>query len=76
MCMAANRYRGVRAALAFDQEEARASRNDEDSNILCLSARYSDFDTTISIIHTWLMTPFAGAPRYKRRLQQLDELGS
>jgi ribose 5-phosphate isomerase B len=75
MCMAANRYKGVRAALAFDQEEAHASRNDEDSNILCLSARYTDFDQTIGIVHTWLMTPFAGAPRYKRRLQELDELG-
>jgi len=74
MCIAANRFKGVRAALAFDQEEARASRNDEDSNILCLSSRYLDFDKTISIIHTWLMTPFAGAPRYKRRIQQLDEL--
>jgi len=75
MCMAANRFKGVRAALAFDQEEARASRNDEDSNILCLSARYTDFDQTIAIVHTWLMTPFAGAPRYKRRLRELDELG-
>jgi len=74
MCIAANRFKGVRAALAFDQEEARASRNDEDSNILCLSARYTDFDQTVAIIHTWLMTPFAGAPRYKRRLQELDEL--
>ncbi len=75
MCIAANRFKGMRAALAFDQEEARASRNDEDSNILCLSSRYLDFDQTISIIHTWLMTPFAGAPRYKRRIQELDELG-
>lgn len=75
MCMAANRFKGVRAALAFDQEEARASRNDEDSNVLCLSSRYSDFDTNIGILHTWLMTPFAGANRYKRRLQELDEMG-
>jgi len=75
MCMAANRFRGVRAALAFDQEEARACRNDEDSNVLCLSSRYTDFDKTIGIVHTWLMTPFAGAPRYKRRLSELDELG-
>jgi ribose 5-phosphate isomerase B len=76
MCMAANRFKGVRAGLAFDQEEARACRNDEDSNVLCLSSRYSDFDTMISIVNTWLMTPFAGAPRFKRRLQELDELGA
>src|SRR5689334_6042163 len=39
MCMAANRFRGIRACLAFDQEEARAARNDDDANVLCLSAR-------------------------------------
>jgi ribose 5-phosphate isomerase B len=76
MCMAANRFKGIRAALAWDQEEARAARNDDDSNVLCLSARYLDFDATVGIVHTWLLTPFAGAPRFKRRIQELDELGA
>jgi len=75
MCMAANRFKGIRACLAFDQEEAHSARNDDDSNVLCLSARSIDFDTTVGIVHTWLMTPFAGAPRFKRRIQELDELG-
>jgi len=75
MAMAANRFKGIRASVAFDQEEARTCRNDDDSNVLCLSARSLDFDTTIGIVHTWLMTPFAGAPRFKRRIQELDELG-
>lgn len=76
MCMAANRFKGIRAALAWDQEEARSSRNDDDSNILCLSSRATDFEMAIGIVHTWLMTPFAAAPRFKRRIQELDELGS
>ena len=76
VCMAANRFKGIRAALCWDQEEARASRNDDDSNVLCLSARYTDFDTAVAIVHTWLMTPFAGAPRFKRRIQEMDELGA
>lgn len=75
MCMAANRFHGVRAALAFDQEDARSARNDDDANVLCLSARTLDFDASIGVVHTFLMTPFAGAPRFKRRVQQLDELG-
>jgi len=74
ICMAANRFKGIRAALASDQEDARSARNDDDSNILCLSARYLDFDTTVGIVHTWLMTPFAGATRFKRRIAQLDDL--
>jgi ribose 5-phosphate isomerase B len=76
MCMAANRFKGIRASLAFDQEEARAGRNDDDSNVLCLSARSLDLDKTIGIVHTWLLTPFAGATRFKRRIDELDEWGS
>jgi len=76
MCMTANRFKGIRAALCWDQEEARSSRNDDDSNVLCLSARDIDFDKAVGIVHTWLMTPFAGAPRFKRRIQEMDELGS
>jgi ribose 5-phosphate isomerase B len=74
MCMAANRFKGIRASLCWDQDEARSARNDDDSNVLCLSARSIDFDTTVAITNTWLTTPFAGAPRFVRRLKQLDEL--
>lgn len=74
MCMAANRFKGIRAALCWDQEEARSSRNDDDSNVLCLSSRDVDFDKTVAIVHTWLMTPFAGAARFKRRIAEMDEL--
>jgi ribose 5-phosphate isomerase B len=75
MCMAANRFKGIRAALAYDQEEARTARNDDDSNVLCLSSRTMDFDQSVGVLHTWLMTPFAGASRFKRRIEQLDQLG-
>lgn len=75
MCMAANRFKGIRAALCWDLEEARAARNDDDSNVLCLSARDTQQADAIAIVQTWLNTPFAGASRFKRRIQQLDELG-
>lgn len=74
MCMAANRFKGIRAALAFDQEEARSARNDDDSNVLCLSSRTLSFDQALGIVHAWLLTPFAGASRFKRRIKELDEL--
>lgn len=75
MCMAANRHKGIRAALGYDQESARSARNDDDANVLCLPARSIEFEEIIGIIQTWLMTPFAGAPRFKRRIDELDELG-
>lgn len=74
MAMTANRFKGVRAVLAYDQESARSSRNDDDSNVLCLPSRTLSYDQVISILHTWLMTPFAGAPRFIRRIKEMDEL--
>lgn len=77
MAMAANRFRGIRASVIWDSEEARMTRNDNDSNVLCLPARVLEReDDTIwqDIIDTWLHTPFATAPRYKRRNDELDEL--
>lgn len=76
MCMAANRFKGIRASLCWNLEEARAARNDDDSNVLCLSSKYLTLEDTKSIIMTWLNTPFARAPRFIRRIQQLDEIGN
>jgi ribose 5-phosphate isomerase B len=74
MCMAANRHKGIRASLVWDRKEARLTRNDNDSNVLCLPAHaVEDKDVNI-IVETWLNTPFAAAPRYIRRNKQLDEL--
>jgi len=75
MCMAANRFKGIRASLCWNENEARASRNDDDSNVLCLSARYLSLDEAIAILEVFLATPFAGAPRFTRRIQELDQLG-
>lgn len=75
MCMAANRFKGIRASLCWDEAEARASRNDDDSNVLCLPARYIDLQRAETIAKVWLETAFAGAPRFKRRIREMDELG-
>jgi ribose 5-phosphate isomerase B len=76
MCMAANRFRGIRASVIWDAYEAKMTRNDNDSNVLCLPARILEKDEQEwqDIIDTWLTTPFASAPRYKRRNMQIDEL--
>ena len=74
MCIAANRYKGIRAALGYDRESAQTSRNDDDSNILCLPADVLKKDTANQIVDTWLTTPFEAAPRFIRRLKELDEL--
>lgn len=75
MGMAANRFRGIRASVVWDEHEAKMTRNDNDSNVLCLPARTLEVgDAWQKILDTWLETPFAAAERYKRRNRQLDEL--
>jgi ribose 5-phosphate isomerase B len=74
MCMAANRFKGIRASLIWEVSEAHAARNDDDSNVLCLPASRLTSDEALSITLAWLHTPFAAAPRYKRRIRELDEL--
>ncbi|HEY4963258.1 MAG TPA: RpiB/LacA/LacB family sugar-phosphate isomerase [Candidatus Saccharimonadales bacterium] len=75
MCMAANRFKGIRASLCWNVTEAFDSRNDDDSNVLCLSAHQLNFEEIKAITSSYLNTPFAAAPRYIRRIKQLDQLG-
>lgn len=75
MCMAANRFKGIRACLGYDRESVRDSRNDDDANVLCLPAGLLKQDQANLLTETFLNTPFNGAVRFRRRLQELDELG-
>ena len=74
MCMAANRFKGIRACLGYDRASVRSSRNDDDSNVLCIPAATLKTKDAEIIVQTWLDTPFAGAARFIRRIKELDEL--
>lgn len=79
MAIAANRFKGIRAVVIASAQEAKESRDDNDSNVLCLPARLldapgDDLELWKEVVETWLTTPFAGAARYSRRNRQLDEL--
>jgi ribose 5-phosphate isomerase B len=74
MCMAANRYRGIRAALGYDHESIRSARNDDDANVLCLPADTLKKDAANVLVETFLNTPFSHVGRYQRRIKEMDEL--
>lgn len=74
MAMAANRFKGIRAALAWNKKTAEMSRHDDDANVLCLSAWELNEESITEIVHTWLNTPYARAARFIRRLKELDSL--
>lgn len=74
MCMAANRFKGIRALLGYDRESVRSARNDDDANILCLPATIFKKDSANVLVETFLNTPFAALPRFKRRIQEMDDV--
>lgn len=74
MAIAANRFKGIRACLCWNETEAKSSRNEDDSNILCLSTDHVDYEQSIKVISVWLSSEFAAASRYQRRIKELDEL--
>jgi ribose 5-phosphate isomerase B len=74
MVIAANRFKGIRACLGWDIKSVKDSRNDEDSNVLCLPAQVLNTQESLDIISQWLETPFSKAPRHIRRIRELDEM--
>lgn len=70
----ANKFEGVRAALVNNTEQAKLSREDNDSNVLALGARFTDEKTAKEILENWLKTPFSGEERHKRRLEKINEI--
>jgi ribose 5-phosphate isomerase B len=72
MSMVANRFRGVRAALANDLFSAIMSRRHNDSNVLVMGGRLIGDTLAMQVLDTWLGTPFEGG-RHQRRLEKMDE---
>lgn len=70
MCIAANKVKGVRAALCYDELNAKISRNHNDSNVLCLSGDLLGSSALRNIVETWLSTEFSGG-RHQRRIDKI-----
>lgn len=70
--IAANKVRGVRAALCNDPHFATLARRDNDANVLALGARIVAYEFAETIVDAWLATKFAGG-RHARRLGIIEE---
>ncbi len=71
MDIVANRYPGVRAALAWEPEIGALSRRHNDSNILVLPARFMSDEEGIETMKAWLNAKFEGG-RHERRVEKID----
>ena len=71
--IAANKIKGVRAAVCSDCFSAEATRLHNDANVLALGARVVGTGLAIKIIDTFLETQFSGIDRHKRRVDMIEE---
>jgi ribose 5-phosphate isomerase B len=70
----ANKAKGARAAIAWNEHSAHAARNDDDANIVCIPADYVTLDQAKAIAHDFLTTKFGKDPRFKRRVDKIKKI--
>ncbi|NIT54850.1 MAG: ribose 5-phosphate isomerase B [Aliifodinibius sp.] len=73
MCMTANKYKNVRAALVYDDNSAKMTRQHNNANILCLPGRELSEENLKKIVEIWLNTDFDGG-RHERRVNKIHDL--
>ena len=73
MCIAANKFHGVRAAPCHDDLTAEMSRRHNDANVLCLSADLLGERRIYRMVELWLSTSFEGG-RHARRVEKIAQL--
>lgn len=69
--IAANKVRGVRAALAWNLETARLARQHNDANVVAVGARMHSAQDALSFVEAFLAEPFSDDPRHERRIAML-----
>jgi len=71
MCMRANKYPHIRAALVWNREIAKLSREHNDANVICLGARQHSIADALSFVDLFLATPFSGG-RHQNRVTKIS----
>ncbi len=72
VCIAANRFKHIRAVNCLSVEMARLARSHNDANVLCLGERLLDTGTAFSILDVFINTEFSGEERHKRRVEKMS----
>ena len=73
MSIAANKVKGIRAAVLSDEFSAKATREHNDANILCLGARVLEEEQAVRLLDIFLDTPFSEGENHIRRISKLED---
>ncbi|MBX3104903.1 MAG: ribose-5-phosphate isomerase [Microbacteriaceae bacterium] len=71
--MAANKVRGARAALVWNEDTAKLAREHNDANLISIGARQHSIQVVLELVDTFIATPFSREERHERRIAQLRE---
>ena len=72
MSICANKFKGVRAALVTNEESAHLTRMHNNSNIICMGAKFTPYEEAIKYLDAFLNEQFEGG-RHQRRVDQIEE---
>jgi len=70
-CVAANKFKGVRAATCHDPFSAHQAVEDDDVNVMCLGARVVGPELAVDLVKQYMKAKFSGAERHRRRLGEV-----
>src|SRR3989344_879947 len=70
----ANKVPGIRSGLAMNKDQIKAARHDDDINVLALAADFTSEEDAKAILKTFLCTDFGSEEKYKRRIEQIEEI--
>ena len=70
--MAANKVKGIRAALCYNEELATLAREHNNAQVISIGARMSAVEEAKAMVAAFLATPFSGAPRHQRRIDMVS----
>jgi len=71
--MAANKVRGIRAALCYDTQLARLAREHNDAQVISIGARMGSVEQATAMVEVFLATGFSGVQRHRRRIEMVGD---
>ncbi|MFY0591641.1 ribose 5-phosphate isomerase B [Roseivirga sp.] len=71
VCMTANKHQDIRAALVWNTELAALARQHNNANVVCIPARFVDYDLAENMVNTFITTAFEGG-RHERRVNKIS----
>ncbi len=72
ICVAANKFKGIRASIGFNVAQVEAGRLHDDMNVLVLASNFTTFEDAQKLVEAFLNTEYDALPHHDRRLKQID----